>query len=50
MRPFVIALTKNQTTVNWLLIVNGMMWRSKNEFLRFKTQEKALIYMQGTID
>jgi hypothetical protein len=49
MRPFVLALTKDKD-VNWLLVTNGMMWRCKNEFLRFKTQEKALLYMQGLLD
>jgi len=49
MRPFVFAISKNPSA-NWLLVTNGMMWRSKNEFLKFKTQEKALLFMQGLLD
>ena len=49
MRPFVRALTRDDSA-NWLLVTNGIMWRSRNEFLRFKTQEKALVYSQGLVD
>lgn len=27
-----------------------MIWKSKNEFLRFKTKEKALMYMTGLVE
>lgn len=44
MRPFVLALTKNEE-VNWLVHTNGLLWRSRNEFVRTKTKEKSLCYM-----
>lgn len=49
MRPFVLALTKNEQ-VNWLLHTTGLVWRSRNEFVRSKTKEKSLCYMQGILD
>ena len=49
LRPFVNALTKDEVR-NWLLVSNGILWRSRNEFKRIKTEDKSMIYLQGLID
>ena len=51
LRPFVQALTKDENVkVNWLVKSSGLLYRSRNEFERFKTKEKSLLYLQGLID
>ena len=49
LRPFVLALTKHEDR-NWLVAHNGLLWRSRNEFVRSKTKEKAQVFMQGVLD
>jgi len=49
MRPYVLALCKNESR-NWLVYSNGLLWRSRNEFQRSKTKEKALCFMAGLVD
>ena len=49
MRPYVLALTKNENR-NWLVHHYGLVWRSRNEFVRSKTKEKSLVFMQGLLD
>jgi hypothetical protein len=46
----VLALCKDAETKNWLVHSNGLIWKSRNEFKRSKTQEKSLLFMQGIID
>ena len=50
LRPFVSIITKDGTSTNWLIKSNGLLHRSRNEFERFKTQEKSLVFLQGLID
>jgi hypothetical protein len=49
LRPYVLALTKHEDR-NWLVCHQGQIWRCRNEFLRSKTKEKSLVYLQGLID
>lgn len=49
MRPYVLALTKHEDR-NWLVVHNGLLWRSRNEFVRNKTKEKSQVFMQGILD
>lgn len=49
LRPYMYALTKHSDR-NWLICHNGQIWRCRNEFLRTKTKEKSMIFMQGLID
>jgi hypothetical protein len=50
LRPFVTTITKDSTATNWLIKSNGILHRSRNEFERFKTKEKSLVFLQGLID
>jgi hypothetical protein len=43
-------MTKDVENRNWLIQSIGLLWRSRNEFKRTKTQEKALLFMQGIVD
>ena len=49
LRPFVLALSK-ETEKNWLVRSNSLIWKCRNDFLRSKTKEKSLLFMQGLID
>lgn len=49
LRPFVQALAKD-TDRNWLVRSSSLIWKCRNEFLRTKTKEKSLLFMQGLID
>lgn len=50
LRPFVQTLTKEDRVTNWLIKSSGILFRSRNEFERFKTKEKSLVFLQGLID
>jgi hypothetical protein len=50
LRPFAQTLTKDSLSPNWLIKSNGLLHRSRNEYERFKTKERSLVYMQGLID
>ena len=49
LRPFVLALAK-ETERNWLVRSSSLIWKCRNEYLRTKTKEKSILYMQGLID
>lgn len=49
LRPYVLALTKHPDR-NWLVCHTGQIWQARNEFMRNKTKEKSLVYLQGLID